>query len=257
MSIDFAYAQARAQARLGERLPEAGWRVLESTLGLPQYLVSARHTVLAPLVRYFSAAVTTHTIERTLRDNWRAEVAAVNRWVPEAWAPAVEWTAWLPYLDAVAWLMRGQPPPAWMEKDAVLNDLAIHAIDVRRHAIAESPFGILADGNGSENLQASWFERWTRLRPATSGSARAGMQALVAAVTQYRAAIDRRGASRAERADARGQLGARAMSLMHRHIQEPVVVFSHLVLVALDLQRLRDGLLRRTVFGDEFEEQAA
>ena len=96
MSIDFAYAQARAQARLGERLPESGWRVLESVLGLPQFLASVRNTVLAPRVRHFSATVTPHAIERTLRDDWRTEVAAVSRWVPESWLPAVTWTASVP-----------------------------------------------------------------------------------------------------------------------------------------------------------------
>ena len=109
MSIDFAYAQARAQARLGERLPEADWRLLESTLSLPQFLTSVRNTVLAPRVQHFSAAVALQTIERTLRDDWRREVAAVSRWVPGPWIPAVKWTAWLPYLDGIAWLMREEP----------------------------------------------------------------------------------------------------------------------------------------------------
>ena len=73
MSIDFAYAQARVQARLGERLSEAGWRILESTLGLPQYLASARNMALAARVHNFSAHVTTHTIER-------CAVTGVRRW---------------------------------------------------------------------------------------------------------------------------------------------------------------------------------
>ncbi len=257
MSIDLAYAQARVQARLGERLSEAGWRSLESTLGLPQYLATARTTALAPLLQHLSGSVTTHAVERALRDSWRAEVTAVSRWVPERWSPAVQWTAWLPYLDAVAWLMRGQPVAAWMEKDAVLGDLSIDDTTARRHAVAESAFGILTDGDGPEDLRARWFDHWTRLHPATGAGEKAGLRALVSAVIHYRTAIDSRGAGRAERADARTRLGARVTSLVHRHAAQPVAVFSHLLLVSLDLQRLRDGMLRRTLFSDEFEEQAA
>lgn len=257
MSIDFAYGQARAQARLGERLPEAGWRVLESTLGLAQFLGSARNTVLAPRVQQFSASVTPHTIERTLRDEWRAEVAEAGRWVPESWLPATRWTAWLPYLDSIAWLMREKTVLEWMRHDAILSGLAIADRAARRLAMMESPFGQLIEPGDPANLRARWFDGWVMLSPSMNDDERAGLQALVDATGRYLLATASRASSRSERRDASAQLVRRAIHLMHRHAEEPAVVFCHLLLVALDLQRLRDGLLRRALFNDRLVENAA
>lgn len=257
MSIDFAYAQARAQARLGERLPEAGWRVLESMLGLPQFLAAVRNTILAPRVQHFSAAVTPHVIERTLRDDWRTEVSAVSRWVPEPWVPAVRWTTWLPYLDSVSWLMREETVLEWMPHDAVLSRLAIDDLAARRLAIAASPFRPLTDQDAPGNLQARWFDRWMALFPSTNDDETAGLRTLVAAVSRYLDATAGRDASRSGRRDARAELAGRATHLIHRHAEEPVVVFCYLLLVALDLHRLRDGLLRRALFRNQPGEKAA
>jgi hypothetical protein len=63
--------------------------------------------------------------------------------------------------------------------------------------------------------------------------------------------------SPAKRRDAHKRLDALAMGLVHRRAEEPVAVFCYLVLVALDLQRLRDGLLRRALFRDEPAELVA
>jgi hypothetical protein len=257
VSIDFAYAQARAQAHVGERLPEAGWRVLESTLGLPQFLASARNTVLAPRVQHFSAAVTTHAIERALRDDWRNEVAAVSRWVPETWRPAVNWTAWLPYLESLAWLTRDEPALEWMRHDAVLAALALDDVAARRLALADSPFKSLTDENSHQDLQARWFAQWMALCPSMNEDETAGLHALVAAVRRYLDTHAGRSTNRSQRNDARTRLADRAIRLLHRHAEEPVVVFCYLTLVALDLQRLRDGLLRRALFRDESAEKAA
>lgn len=251
MSIDFAYAQARAQARLGERLSETGWRVLESTLGLPHYLASVRNTALAPLVQHFSTTVSTRAVERTLRDDWRAEVAAVSRWVPESWSSAVAWCAWLPYLDALASLMRGQTALAWMQADTVLAAVALNDLAARPVAIASAPFGELANGDPDEGLRARWFDRFTERCPQAGSEEGANLGLLVAGVRRYLAAIEPRGVSPGKRRDARKRLDALAMGLVHRRAEEPVAVFSYLALVALDLQRLRDGILRRALFRDE------
>lgn len=257
VSIDFAYAQARAQARLGERLPEAGWRVLESTLGLPQYLASARNTILAPRVQHFSAGVTPHTIERTLRDDWRNEVSAVTRWVTEAWRPAVAWTAWLPWLDSLAWLARDEPALEWMRQDAVLAPFAIDDIAARRLALAESPFESLTGEDAPDGLLSRWFDQWLALCPPMNDDERAGLGILAAALRRYLDTNAGHNAGRSQRNDARAALENRATSLVHRRSEEPVVVFCYLLLVALDLTRLRDGLLRRALFRDGSAEKAA
>ena len=257
MSIDFVYAQARMQARLGERLSEASWRVLESTLGLPQYLTSARSTELAPRVHHFSTSVTTHTIERALRDDWRANVAAASRWVPDPWSPAVAWAAWLPYLDALASLAGDEPALPWMRTDAVLSTIALDDVSARQLAIAAAPFGVLADSKSPAAIRARWFDHWTELQPRVTDEEAAGLALIVAGVRRYLAATRLPRAGRNKRRDARAQLDALATALAHRHAEQPVAVFAYLSLVALDLQRLRDGLLRRALFREEQGERAA
>jgi hypothetical protein len=257
VSIDFVYAQARVQARLGERLSEASWRVLESTLGLTQYLTSARGTALAPRVQHFSASVTTHTVERALRDDWRAEVAAVSRWVPEPWSLAVAWTAWLPYLDAIASLANDEPALPWMRTDAVLSGIALDDASARQLAIAEAPFGVFADSKSPRAMRARWFGHWAALQPQVTADEEAGLRLLVTGVHRYLAANKLPGARRNKRRDARAQLDALATAVAHRHAEEPVAIFAYLSLVALDLQRLRDGLLRRALFREQPGERAA
>ena len=252
MSIDFAYAQARVQARLGERLSETGWRALESTLGLQQYLASVRNTALARYVQHFSANLTPHAIERSLRDDWRAEVEAVRHWVPDSWSPAVAWTTWLPYLDALAWLTGGGVVLPWMQADAVLSGVA-----ARELVVGNATFGFLADDDTPTGWRSRWFDHWTSLCPKTRDDESAGLRLLAAAVQRYFATLDRTGTSRAERREASERLEADAAALIHRRAETPVVVFCHLALVALDLQRLRDGLLRRALFRDETGEEAA
>ena len=257
MSIDFVYAQARMQARLGERLSEASWRVLESTLSLPQYLTSARSTALASRVHHFSTSVTTHTIERALRNDWRADVAAASRWAPESWSPAVAWTAWLPYLDALASLAGDEPTLPWMHSDAVLSGVALDDVSARQLAIAAAPFGVLADGKSPAAMRSRWFDHWTGLQPRVTDEEAAGLALIVAGVQRYLAAIRLPGAGRNKRRDARAQLDALGTALAHRHAEQPVAIFAYLSLVALDLQRLRDGLLRRALFREEPGERAA
>jgi hypothetical protein len=257
VSIDFVYAQARVQARLGERTPEAGWRILESTLGLPQYLASARSTALATRMRHFPATVTTHTIERALRDQWRAEVAAVGGWVPEPWSQAVAWTTWLPYLDALASLANDEPALPWMRADAALSRVALDDLAARRIAITNAPFGVLADGRSPADMRARWFHHWAALQPRVTADEEAGLHSLVAGAQHYLGANRLHGVSRMNRHDARMHFDALATALVHRHAEEPAAVFGYLSLVALDLQRLRDGLLRRTVFSEQPGERAA
>jgi hypothetical protein len=255
VSIDFAYAQARAQGRLGERLPEDAWRVIESSLGLSQYLASVRGTALAPRTRYFPAEVTPHAIERTLREHWRTEVADVARWIPDEWREAIEWIAYIPYISAVDWLAKKEPVLSWMQDDPVLSDLAVDDASARRVALDASPFAAMPDVDG--DLTAGWLAHWRSLWPSMADEEATAMHTFVDAVRTWLVAIAVQGASLRDRRDARVRLSRKVASMMHRHIQQPVVVFCHLLLFGLELQRLRDGLLRRTLFNDELPERVA
>ncbi|MEA2078575.1 MAG: hypothetical protein U9P00_01725, partial [Pseudomonadota bacterium] len=61
--VRFAYAQARLQARHGQRADEKVWRHLHSTGDLSNYLQMARQTVLRPWVIGIDGSQSSHDIE--------------------------------------------------------------------------------------------------------------------------------------------------------------------------------------------------
>ncbi|MCO5105564.1 MAG: hypothetical protein M9907_00635 [Burkholderiaceae bacterium] len=92
MSIaEFAYAQARLQARLGAGASEAGWQALEASHTAAHYLALARSGPLAPWVEGLDEARDAHRVERHLVIRWRRLVDEVAGWLPSRWQPAVQW----------------------------------------------------------------------------------------------------------------------------------------------------------------------
>lgn len=232
MRVEFAYAQARAQAR-GSAVPDtATWHVLESSRTLAQYLHASRATALAPLVSHFTADSAPHEIERSLRRGWRRTVAAVARWVPAAWQPAVGCTAQLPDIPVFDYLSGGGETRPWIHDDAHLS-AAVANID---------PGGVAADALDN------WVRQWRALWPAVQPEERAALDELAALLAGHR---ERRlGTTLA--ADQVMELSIRlqqqCIGLLRRRRQQPVAVFAYLVIVAMALWRLRAGLLRRAVF---------
>ena len=241
MTIDFAYAQARAQARLGERLTPAAWQLLEASGTLAQYLHAARSTALRNRVRSLTAASSPHSVERSLRREWRAEVHGAASWVPERWRPAVAWTAWLCDLPILARLAQSGEILPWMAADTQLATFAIEDAALRQRELSLAGLGALA---GRTDVLTAWRRHFESLWPAGDPGVRR-LGELVNRIDTYRREPEARGPK------APGQpLEARAARLIRRNFQEAATVFTHLLLVALDLGRLRDGLVRRALFGD-------
>lgn len=225
MPIDYAYAQARVQARRGARAGEAEWRALEACRGLAEYLHVARRTPLAPLVQNFVATSSPHVIERSLRLHWRREVDAAAQWVPKSWRRPIQEIAWLPYLASIGHLEKGGRVYPWMLDDPLL-----------------SAFVPTENGSTEEPL-TSWWRRWQEHWPDTSSLPE--LERLVRSAME--ATADRSSLE---------ELETGAFRLMRKHIQQPIVVFCHLLLTALDFQRLRGGLVRRALFNDLTGRQA-
>lgn len=234
MPVEFAYAQARAQARHGSRPGAETWSLLESSVGLSQFLHHVRGTALAPRVEHFSATTSPHVIERFLRREWRDEVNSVVRWVPERWRPAVAWTAGLAELPSTGYLAHGGEPLPWMAEDPVLSAVAAG------HEAAPSGDGL--DG---------WLRQWRLLWP-DDGDDDAALGKLVSLVEKYGV---RREGDAAD--DWRSRIAAQAVRILRRHRDQPVTVFCHLLLCALELHRLRQGLMQRALFNDLVAEAAA
>jgi hypothetical protein len=243
MTIEFAYAQARAQARLGERLAPAAWQVLEATGTLSQYLHAARATALKNPVRSLTAAASPHAIERSLRRDWRTEVDGAASWVPERWRPAVAWTARACDLPVFAALGRGDEPLPWMADDLALAPFAVADAAIRQHEMELAGLDALSGGN---DVFAAWRQRFESLWPAGDPDLQR-LANFVEHVDGYRGEPVTAGL---KQTTALESLEAFAVKLIRQNLRQPVTIFSHLLLVAIDLGRLRGGLVRRALHGD-------
>jgi hypothetical protein len=239
----WSYVQARLQARHGERLNESDWRVLEAARSLDHFIDRARATPLRRFAEPLNAGMNAHAIERVLRAGWRSYVAELASWSAVRWRPAILWLQAFPDLPAIDAILNGETP-AWVEQDSLLRAF----LDGNRAAtFVKSPLEALMPGPAREPaLVARWHAHWRGLLPAT-GEDRRALSALADAVKAH--------AERLALADPSDKstsyhaaLAQTAARMFRRHAGTPVVVFCHLMLVALDLARLRGGLVRRALF---------
>lgn len=249
MRIDgnLEYALARVHARQGQRLDAEDWHRLEANRDLGLYLAGLRSTALAGWVGSFDVEHDCHTFERSLRAVWRRYVGAVARWHPLALQAWLEWLAWLPELSFVAQLVHAEPAPAWMLADPVYGPVAPGTPAERAVALAKTELAPLSPALlGSSSPTAAWTEHWDALRPRLEGRAQAALERLRHVVERHEQdlqhALDSSEALRSE-------LAGRVQRQLRLAAGTVIVSVCHLTLVALDLERLRGGLARRSLFG--------
>ena len=244
MPIDFGYAQARSQARQGDRLTPSRWRAIESSADLGRYIHALRGTTLAPAVQHFTGTASPHAIERTLRVAWRAQVDLASRWVPRAWRDSVTWTAWLPDLDTIGHLLEGNAVLPWMLEDTLLNQLAFEDPDERRAAIES----LTGHRPASDNFDARrwWYGHWLERLP-TADLGGTGLDELVDFLEAFGRRRWESASSPAGMEESRDLLREQITRLLHRRAGMPVAVYCHLALTALELMQLQAGLVRRSL----------
>lgn len=243
----FAYIQARLQARHGDRPEPERWRLLESTTDLGGYLQHARGTALAPWVQHFTADAGAHHIEQSLRHHWRAYSTEISAWAPSEWRPAIRWIGSLPDLPGISHLALGGSVRPWMLADPVLAPLAMEDFQQRREAIASSDFARVAHAiqRGQPPVNA-WLEDWRARTPA--GQQRIALDDFHQVFARHIANILEDPASRPAGPALREHLLVRLNSLFRRHAGQVGAVFAHLGLMAVDMERLRGGLVMRSLF---------
>jgi hypothetical protein len=252
---DWSYAQARLQARHGARLDEGDWRVLEAARSLDHYLDRSRATSLRHADR-LNAQMSSHAIERTVRAEWRRYVAQVAAWAAPAWQPAVMWVTHIPYLPVLDRLLTGDGLD-WMRDDPILARLADVAPQKRIAILEDSALAPLSPANETGGtLEERWLAHWRALWPQRCALDRQWLDKLAEAVADHFERIGRAGPQ--ETSDRYRQDLARTITrVFRRRSGTPVALFAHLALLALDLERLRGGLLRRRLFAVDLAEQAA
>ncbi len=241
----WCYVQARLQARHSGLLTELDWRTLEAAKSTDNFIDRTRASPLRRFTAPLNAAMSSHAIERLLRQAWRAYVAEIADWVPAAWRLAVLWLAVIVDLPAIDALLRGEAP-AWVAVDPALADFAEawqRATAFEHAAIAP----LLPAASRDSMLAGRWHAHWRSLwQPGHSSE---GLDRLVEIVRGHFGMLARAGAQQTS-APYRRDLAQKLTRLFRRHSAMPVAVFAHLALVALELERLRGNIVRRRLFGE-------
>ena len=226
---DFAYAQARLQARHGRgpAAPDApAWRALEASRTATQALAAARAGALADWVDGLDDAADAHAIEAGLRARWQRHVDEVARWLPLRWQAAVRWFAVLADLPRIA------APGA--DRPSTGSDPSARG---RGRAEADlAPFAAVPLDAGA--AVAIWHAQWRRLAPAAEPVLLRPAELLLPRLLGPGALRPR---NHAATRDA-------LLRLFRRHPGSAVAVTAHLALVALDLERLRGELVEHRLF---------
>ncbi len=233
------YAQARLQARFGERPDESVWRRLADARGPAALLEIARASGLRRWIAGIEASSDHHWIEISLRVRWRECVAETASWMPERWQPAVLWTAVLADLPALCRLARGEARLEWMRRDPALGPYAAAQDNelqakLRQDALA---FAGAPDGASFELLvRRAWREEWRRRWPR-----RGDAQALedLAELMESRF-VEPMAAGRHE-------FLRRLRAQFRRSTLRPGAAFAFLAFSALDIEHLRAELLARVL----------
>ena len=164
-SSQLGYLQARLQARFGDRLTEADWRLLETMPDLASFLQGARATSLRRLISHLPGETDSHTAERSLRQDWRTHVDEIARWSPRAWQPAVRWCGTLSDLAPLVHLRRGERVMSWMRQDLAVAPYAQVDVEARMGALADSPLACGPSSTFSADSGRGSFEK-----PASSSA---------------------------------------------------------------------------------------
>jgi hypothetical protein len=248
----FAYAQARLQARHGQRADEQVWRRLHSTGDLANYLQMARQTGLRAWVIGIDSSQSSHDIEFSLRRQFCRYVDDVSRWLPADWRAAFQALKRLPALPALQHLLSGASVPAWMLDDPGLRHFASENVKLRMEAIQASEYGYLVQAwQRGETLYDAWYDYWQHQWP---GPARVNlaMKQLGRLLLQH---IRSQGSETATSTrQQREVLVSRLNAVFRKFSFQAAAAFAHLALVALDLEQLRGDLLSRKLFAESTSE---
>jgi hypothetical protein len=259
MQRELAYAQARLQARYGQRAAEPEWQRLLAVSDYRSFLEQARTTRLRPWVVNLSAASSSHEVERLLRAQLRARIAEVARWAPARWRAAVTSSASIIDLPALGFLERGETAYPWMLEETSLKTIIAAAFSadtkdrLENVGVRPSSLSVRAESFDSGRCvhPERWLAEWRERLPALAARERRQLDALVATVrvhlAHFGARVDALPTARQSWA-LRRSFEAAIVLHFRRGILAPAALFAYLLLVALEAERLRAELVTRLVF---------
>jgi len=247
-SSQVAYAQARAQARFGDRPTETFWRELEAGRDLPHLIEVVRPSSVGDAVESLAPSLAAHALEARLRGRWRSVCTEVASWYPPAWRPAMLWLGWLPWLPPLAWLQRTGVAPGWLADDPMLGDLVAAEAPARAELLAEGPLAPLAEAwRDGHDLAEAWRAHWRSTWPQGPARERGGLERLDAMLEGFTPGSAIPGGAAFDAVVDTAQ--AAATRVFRRLAGTPVAGVALLVLFLLDHLRLRAALAVARSFG--------
>jgi hypothetical protein len=255
MRREFIYTQTRLQARHGLRPDERSWQVAESQRELGNFLQSARQAGLKGWVSGLQPSDSNQLLETALLKLYRDYIDDIASWVPRGWRESVEWTKILTYLPPLLHLIKGNTAQAWMLQDPVLKPFTAIHHDQRNAALLQSEYAPMVHAyHDGLPLLGAWTARWQKLWPGPRAGDRAGLEHLQNLLQQHLVSFAQAASETAWQQ--RQQLAARVGTLFRAFRYQPAAIFCHLLLVALDVERLRGDILQRRLFPSYREDSA-
>lgn len=249
MRKDFIYTQTRLQARHGMRPDERTWGLLESQKDLANYLQSARSSTLGTWVVGLQATDSHHFLESTLLKHYRHYVGEIASWVPVNWQKSVHWVVCLTYLPVLEHLLKGSTAYNWMLDDDRTKLATTTDQEQRVGHLLQSEFAPLFKYHTADGLLLdAWLQHWCNLWPDKRNSLRQPFDKFVKLMQLHRDLFMQLPVERTWQQ--RQSLSIKMRMLFRQRAFQPINVFVHLLLIALDVERLRGGILQRCLFTD-------
>jgi len=255
MNREFIYTQTRLQSRHGMRPDEHTWELVESQKELANYLQNARQSKLGPWVAGIQSTDNHHLIESTLLNHYRDYIEEVAGWVPVKWRKPVRWIECLTYLPAIQHLITGNTAYSWMLEDSKIKLATTSDKDQRLGYFLQSEFSPLFQyWIPGIPLVDAWLAHWLYLWPEKKPRQQYSLMAFLKLINHHRDSFSQLDVERTWRA--RQSLALKASVMFRRYANYPVDVFVHLLLIALDLERIRAAVMQRSLFANYQEKSA-
>lgn len=167
----------------------------------------------------------------------------------------MQWVSRIVDLPVLSHLLSGEEAPGWVFDDPVLQDFAIGEFDLRRGVEGDPALTVLIEQwQPDVPIFEGWLVCWQALWPQSSR----GTTGLEYLSRLFKTQLEAQSSETAvDVAALRERLDHDLVTAFRRYRAQPAVGFAHLGLTALDLERLRGGLVRRALFPEQVSSQSS
>ncbi len=170
----------------------------------------------------------------------------VAGWHPRQWQAWLTWLEWLPTLGLIARLKSADSMPDWLLADPLLGPVAAKTSAERPATLKRSELAVFGPAiAGRVPLRELWLTHWWNLRPRMDALTEERLKAFSTVVEEHARGLTQEGANGVALRD---HLQERLNRQFRAAAGTVVATLCHLALMALDFERLRGGLVNRTLF---------